>query len=128
MPSHQVNIVTCIIVAAHLALVIWVVRRRRGIRPILAANLVIAGGILWSVASSLPSEIAFAWSDPDSGWFDWKYTIVTAFETAVVLASLVAFFGRRAAKIIAWLGFAGNLALMVFVLTLKFEFKCCGYL
>ena len=128
MLSHQFNTATCVVVAAHLALVLWVVLRRRGMWPVLGVNFVFAVGVLWSVVSSVPSEIAFAWSDPDSGWFDYKNTILTVFETVILLASLLAFSGLRAAKIVAWLGFAGNFGLMVFVLTLKFEFKCCGYL
>jgi hypothetical protein len=128
MPGHQLNIATCVVIAAHLALVFWVVLRRRGMWPVLAVNSVVAVSVLWFAASSVPHEIAFAWSDPDSGWFDYKNTILTVFETAILLASLVAFVGLRLAKIVAWLGFAGNFGLMVFLLTLKFEFKCCGYL
>ena len=128
MPNHQLNAVTWAVVAAHIALVSWVVLRRRGMRPVLIVNFLFAGGVLWSVAASVPSEFAFAWSDPDSGWFDYKNTILTIFETMTFLASLLAFRRLRAAKIVAWFGFAGNLGVAVFVLTLTFEFKCCGYL
>lgn len=128
MAGHRLNAATYIVGAVHLALVLWVVYRRRGMRPVLIVNLVFASWVLWSVAANVPHEIAFAWSDPDSGWFDYKDTILTAFETPTFLASLLAFRGLTAAKIVAWLGFAGNFAISVWALTLTFEFKCCGYL
>jgi hypothetical protein len=93
-------------------------------------NFVFAAGMLWSVAPYVVSEVTFAWSDPDSDWFDYKNTILTVFEGVTVLASLLAFRGLRAGKIIAWMGFAGNfgLSLAAVVFSLTFEFKCCGYL
>lgn len=122
------NVVAWAVVVAHLALVSWVVLRRRGMRPVLVVNVVFACWVLWLVAASAPSEFAFAWSDPDAGWFDYKDTILTIFETVTLVASLLAFRRQTAAKIVAWLGFAGNLGVSVFVLTLTFKFKCCGYL
>jgi hypothetical protein len=93
-------------------------------------NFVFAAGMLWSVAPYVVSEVTFAWSDPDSDWFDYKNTILTVFEGATLLASLIAFWGVRVGKIVAWLGFAGNLALSLFAVWFSFffEFKCCGYL
>jgi hypothetical protein len=130
MSNLQLQIVTCAIVAAQLGVVLWVLLRRRGMWPALIVNFVFAAGVLWSVAPYVGSEVAFAWSDPDSDWFDYKNTILTVFEGVTVLASLLAFRGPVAARIIAWLGFAGNFALSLAaaVLAFTFEFKCCGYL
>ena len=119
-----------LVVLAQLGVLLWVLIRRRGIRPVLIANLLFAAGVLWSVASYVPGEIAFARSDPDSDWFDYKSSILTACATVTALASLLAFRGLLVAKIVAWLGFAGNFTLSVYAayFFMTFEFKCCGYL
>jgi hypothetical protein len=129
MSNLELQIVTCAVVAAQLGVVLWVLVRRRGMWPVLIVNFVFAAGVLWSVAPYV-SEVTFAWSDPDSDWFDYKNTILTVFEGATLLASLIAFWGVRVGKIVAWLGFAGNLALSLFAVWFSFffEFKCCGYL
>jgi hypothetical protein len=130
MSNLELQIVTCAVVAAQLGVVLWVLVRRRGMWSVLVVNFVFAAGVLWSVAPYVASEVTFAWSDPDSDWFDYKNTILTVFETVTVLASLLAFRGLRVAKIVAWLGFAGNFALSLFAVWFSFffEFKCCGYL
>jgi len=130
MSNLELQIVTCAVVAAQLGIVAWVLIRRRGMGPALSVNLVFAAGVLWSVAAYVPSEVTFAWSDPDSDWFDYKNTILTAFETATLLASLLAFRGPATMRIAAWIGFVGNFALSVVaaLFALTFEFKCCGYL
>jgi hypothetical protein len=130
MSNLQLQLVICSVVAAQIGVVLWVVIRRRGIRPALIVNLLFSAGVLWSVAEYVPGEVAFARSDPDSDWFDYKNTIMAAFEAATVLASLLAFRGVMAAKIVAWVGFTGNFALSLAAawLAFTFEFKCCGYL
>ena len=130
MSNLQLQIVTGAVVAVQLGVVAWVVITRRGIWPALIVNLVFAAGVLWSVVPYVASEVSFAWSDRDSDLFDYKNSILTGFETVTVLASLLAFRELLAAKIVAWLGFAGNFALSVIaaVFALTFDFKCCGYL
>jgi hypothetical protein len=130
MSNFHLQFVTVAFIAAQLAVFLWVVIRRRGLWPVLVVNVVFAAGVLWSAVPYVVSEVTFAWSDPDSDWFDYKNTILTVFEGATLLASLIAFWGVRVAKIVAWLGFAGNFALSLFAVWFSFffEFKCCGYL
>jgi hypothetical protein len=130
MSNVQLQIVTCAIITAQLGVVSWILVRRRGMWPALVVNMLFAVGVLWSIASYVPSEVAFARSDPGSDWFDYKNSILTGFEGVTALASLLAFRDPVAVKIVAWLGFAGNFALSLIaaVFALTFEFKCCGYL
>jgi len=130
MSNFQLQSATVGFIAAQLAVFLWVIIRRRGIRPVLIVNLLFAAGILWSVAGYVPGEVSFAWSDPDSDLFDYKNTIMAAFEGAVLLASPIVFWNVTVAKIAAWIGFAGNFALSLFAVWFSFffEFKCCGYL
>jgi hypothetical protein len=130
MSNLQLQIVTCAVVAAQLGVVLWVLVRRRGMRPALVVNFVFAAGVLWSAAPYVVSEVTFALSDPDSDLLDYKNTVLTGFEGVTVLASLLAFRGPVAARVVAWLGFAGNFALSLAaaLFALTFEFKCCGYL
>ena len=130
MSNLQLQIVTGAVVAAQVTVALWVLIRRRGMWPALVVNLVFAAGVLLSVAPYVASEITFAWSDPDADVMDYKNTVLTGFETVTALASLIAFRGLLAAKVIAWLGFAGNfvLSLLALLFALTFEFKCCGYL
>ena len=130
MSNLALQIASCAIVAAQLGVVAWVLVWRGGMWPALVVNFVFAAGVLWSVAPYVVSEVTFAWSDPDADLFDYKNTILTSFEAMTVLGSLLAFRDLLAARIAAWLGFAGNFALSVVaaVFALTFEFKCCGYL
>jgi hypothetical protein len=130
MSNLELQIVTCAVVAAQLAVVLWILVRRRGMWPALAVNFVFAAGVLWSVAPYVVSEVTFALSDPDSDLLDYKNTILTVFESVTALGSLLAFRNLMAARIVAWLGFAGNfgLSLAAALFALTFEFKCCGYL
>jgi hypothetical protein len=130
MSNFELQIVTCAVVAVQLAVVAWVLVWRRGIWPALIVNFVFAVGVLRSVVTFVPGEITFAWSDPDSDLFDYKNTILTGFEAVTIFASLLAFRDLLGARIVAWLGFAGNFALSLFAawFALFFEFKCCGYL
>ncbi|HTZ35314.1 MAG TPA: hypothetical protein VMB84_04765 [Stellaceae bacterium] len=130
MSNLQLQLTLCAVVAGQIGVLAWVAIRRRGPWPALLVNFVFAAGMLWSVAPYAPSEVSFAWSDPDSGWFDYKSTILTGFEAASFVASLLALRGRMAATVVAWVGFAGNFALSLVALlfAFTFEFKCCGYL
>jgi hypothetical protein len=130
MSNDESKALVCAVALIQPAVLLWVVIRRRGMRPVLIVNLLFAVGILAFVVPYLPQELASIRAGEATELFDYKNAILTAFETATLLASAFALRGALFAEIIAWFGFAGNFALsllaMLFVLT--FEFKCCGYL
>jgi hypothetical protein len=57
-------------------------------------------------------------------------TIWSSFELVTLVASALALRAWLPAKIVAWIGFAGNflLSLLAGLFVLTFEFQCCGYL
>jgi hypothetical protein len=119
-----------ILLLAQVAVLVWALVRRRGMRPILVANLLFAAAVLIFVVPQLPEELRYIRAGEATELFDCKNTILTAVELTTLVASVLAWCGFFAGKIVAWIGFAGNFALslmaMQFVLT--FKFKCCGYL
>jgi hypothetical protein len=118
------------ILLGQLAAAGWVLVRRRGMRPVLLVNLICAAAVLYLVVPYLPGEIAFIREGEANELFDYKNTILTAFETIAVIASVFAWRGVLVAKIIAWIRFAGNfiLSLAAALFFMTFKFKCCGYL
>ena len=119
-----------IILLAQAAVFGWVLVRRRSMRPVLVVNLLFALGILVFVWPYLPSEVVYIWHGGAAELFDYKNSILTAFALATLAAAVSAWRGWRPAKIVAWVGFAGNFALSLMALqfVLTFKFKCCGYL
>ena len=113
-----------------VAALLWVLIRRRSMCPVLFVNFLLVIGVLLIVLPDLSGEIAYIREGEASELFDYKSTILTAFESVTFIASVIALRGLLLAKIVAWIGFAGNFALsfaaMLFLWT--FEFKCCGYL
>ncbi len=118
------------ILLGQLAAAGWVLVRRRGMRPVLLVNLICAVAVLYLVVPYLPGEIAFIRGGETSELFDYKNTILTAFETVLLLGSAFAWCGALLGKVIAWIGFAGNfmLSLAAALCFMTFKFKCCGYL
>ena len=128
--NDALKAVVCAVALAQFGVVLWVAIRRRGMRPVLLLNLFFAAGVLVFVAPYLPQEIAYIRSGAATEAFDYKNVILTAFEGATAIASLLAFRGLLLGKIVAWMGFAGNfgLSLIAALFVLTFEMKCCGYL
>ncbi|HEU0216677.1 MAG TPA: hypothetical protein VFQ90_08450 [Stellaceae bacterium] len=118
------------IVLGQLAAAGWVLVRRRGMRPVLMVNLLCAIAVLCFVVPYLPGEIGFIGEGEASELFDYKNTILTAFEAVTLIGSAFAWWGALWGKIIAWIGFAGNcmLSLVAALFFMTFKFKCCGYL
>jgi hypothetical protein len=129
MSTEGVLVWTAILLG-ELASAGWVVVRRRGMWPVLLVNLLCAVGVLWLVVPYLPGEIAFIREGEASELFDYKSTILTAFETVTLLASGFAWRGMLLGNVLAWIGFAGNFALSLAaaLFFMTFKFKCCGYL
>jgi hypothetical protein len=118
------------ILLGQLAVAGWVLVRRRGMWPVLVVNLICAAAVLYLVVPYLPGEIAFIREGEASELFDYKNTILTAFEAIAVIGSAFAWRGVLLGKIIAWIGLAGNfmLSLAAALFFMTFKFKCCGYL
>jgi hypothetical protein len=129
MSTERVLVWTAILLG-QLAVAGWGLVRRRGMRPVLLVNLICAAAVLYLVVPYLPGEIAFIREGEARELFDYKNTILTAFETIAVSASAFAWRGALLGKIIAWLGFVGNfmLSLAAALFFMTFKFKCCGYL
>jgi hypothetical protein len=119
-----------IVLLAQVAVLVWVLVRRRGMLPILIVNLLFAATVLIFVAPQLPEELRYIRAGEATELFDCKNTILTAVELTTLAGTVLAWWGFLAGKIIAWLGFAGNfaLSLMAIQFVLTFKFKCCGYL
>ena len=128
--SVEGMLVWAAILLGQLAAAGWVLVRRRGMRPVLLVNLLCAAAVLYLVVPYLPGEIAFIREGEASELFDYKNTILTAFETVSLIGSAFAWWGALWGKIIAWIGFAGNfiLSLAAALFFMTFKFKCCGYL
>jgi hypothetical protein len=111
------------IVLIELAALLWVLIRRRGMWPVLLVNLLWAAAVLNLVLPYLSGEIAYIREGEATELSDYKNTILTAFQTATLIASGFALWGLRSGKIVAWLGFAGNFVLSLgaawFFLTFK---------
>jgi hypothetical protein len=118
------------ILLGQLAVAGWVLVRWRGMRPVLLINLICAAAVLYLVVPYLPDEIAFIREGEASELFDYKNTILTAFELVSLIGSAFARWGVLWGKIIAWIGFAVNfvLSLAAALFFMTFKFKCCGYL
>jgi len=129
-PDPVANAMVVAIPTAEAAVALWVLVRRRGMVPVLVVNLLLALAVLLFALSYLPDEIADIRAGDATELFDYKNSILTAFEVAALVASALAFRGGRTAQSLAWIGFAGNFVLSVLVVrfALTFEFKCCGYL
>ena len=130
MSDEALKAATIAVVLCEVGALLWVLVRRRGMRPVLVANLIFAISVLQFVLRYLPGEFAYIGSGAASELFDYKNTILATFETVTLLASLLAFRGGLAAMVIAWVGFAGNavLSALAALFALTFKFKCCGYL
>ena len=96
---------------AQFVLLLWVLVRGRGMGPLLVVNLLFAALELYFVAPQVPQELSIARSWGSTDWADYKMTIWSAFELATFVASALAWGGFVLAKIVAWVGFAGNFAL-----------------
>jgi hypothetical protein len=119
-----------IFLLAQVAVLVWVLVRRRGMRPILIVNLLFAAAVLILVVPQLPEELRYILAGEASEPFDCKNTILTAVELTTLGASVLAWCGFFAGKIVAWIGFAGDfaLSLLAALFVATFQFKCCGYL
>jgi len=131
--SVEGMLVWAAILLGQLAAAGWVLVRRRGMRPVLLVNLLCAVAVLYLVVPYLPGEIAFirkGEASEASELFDYKNTILAAFETISLIGSAFAWWGALWGKIIAWIGFTGNfiLSLAAALFFMTFKFKCCGYL
>ncbi len=105
-----------------LMVLMWVLVRQRGIGLVLVVNILFAGMVLFFVAPKLPQELraALAWGSSD--WVDYKVTMWSSFELVTLGVSAFAFGGFPPARIIAWIGFAGNFALSVGAMLLILKF------
>jgi hypothetical protein len=128
--SAEGVLVWAVILLIQLAAAAWVVARRRPMWPVLSLNLLLGAAVLWLVVPYLAGEVAYIREGEASELFDYKSTILTAFEGVTLVASGFAAWGVRPGKIVAWLGFAGNfvLSMAAALFFLSFKFKCCGYL
>jgi hypothetical protein len=72
---------------AHLAVLLWVLIRRRGIKPVLVINLLVAVAVLIFVMRQLPDEIRWFRSGVPTELFDYKMSIVSSFELMTLIAS-----------------------------------------
>jgi hypothetical protein len=117
MSNATLDALVIAVALAQLAVLLWVLVRRRGIRPVLAVNILFALGMLIGAGQLIREEPSLGLS-------------LCVAELVVLAGSALGFRGWLSAKIIAWIGFAVHftlsLATLLFVLT--FEFKCCGYL
>jgi hypothetical protein len=119
---------------AHTGVLVWALTRRqdaRSLHAMLTLNLVFAGALLFYVIPLLSKVLALPRSSEWRGdVLDFKGLIWCAFELVTAFSSAVAFWGWLPAKILAWLGFAGNFVLSVLAVlfALASRFKCCGYL
>jgi len=98
--------------------------------PILIVNLLFAALELFFVAPQLPQELIDARAGGSTDWFDYKVTIWSSFELVTLIASAFAWGGFPPAKIVAWMGFAGNFALSLVAMLsiLRLAVKWRGYL
>ncbi len=119
-----------LLVLAQLGVFLWTVLRWRGIRPVLVTNLLLAAAMLFFVAPLLPPEVRYILSGAATDWFDFKATIWSFFESAVLTTALLALFGIAMPTIVTWVAFAVNFAITVHGVWffMNFHFKCCGYL
>jgi hypothetical protein len=117
MSNQALDALAIAVVLTQLTVLLWVLIRRRGMRPVLAVNILFALGMLIGASQLIREEPFLGLS-------------LCVAELVVLTGSAFGFRGWLSAKIIAWIGFAVHftlsLAVMLFVLT--FEFKCCGYL
>jgi hypothetical protein len=119
-----------VIPSAHVAALLWVLIRRRGMRPILVVNVLFGLAVLAFVWPYLPDELVDIRAGDAVELFDYKNTILTALELATLAASVTAWRGWLPGRVAAWVCFGGNLLLSIAaaLFFMTFEFKCCGYL
>jgi len=130
MSNTELEVLDIAVALAQPSALLWVIIRRRGMRPILIANLLFGVAVFAFVWPYLPAELAYIRAGEASELFDYKNAILTVFEIVTLLGSAFAWRGVPAGKIVAWIGFCGNvlLSLLAVLFTLTFKFKCCGYL
>ena len=104
--THVVN------VAVQLGILLWAAAFRGGIKPILVANLIIAGTVVLYNATQWPTFIQYR---------DYALIGFNLFELAILIASGAALGGLRVPSWLIWTAFSVNfllcIALMLFVLT-----------
>jgi hypothetical protein len=103
-----------VIVLAQGAVLLWVAGFRKGIKPILVVNLIVAATVLLYNATRLPIAIHYQ---------EYRLLGLVAFECGAMIASAGALLGVRIPAWLIWLAFGVNLllsaALMIFMLTFK---------
>jgi hypothetical protein len=65
-----------IVLLAQVAVLVWVLVRRRGMRPILIGNLLFAAAVLILVVPELPEELRYIRAGEAAELFDCKNTIL----------------------------------------------------
>ena len=126
--TFQLGIVAICLV--QLAALIWAVVPRGKRSGVLVVNLLYSAGVLYLLWPYLLPEIAEAISATETDIFDYKTSIITATELAVLVSALLALARRRVPAALIWCGFAANIVLsaLVFFYAFFVEFRCCGYL
>jgi hypothetical protein len=103
-----------LIVLAHCGALLWAAGFRKGIKPLLVVNLLLAAAIVVYNIGALGPAIAHN---------DYAIMSLAGFELITLLSSICAFAGIRVPSWIIWIGFGVNfllaVALMAFVLSFK---------
>jgi hypothetical protein len=87
------------VVVAQLGALIWVLLRRRNIHAVLGVNLLFAVAVLFFVVPGLPHEVSYVLSAEHTEWLDYKGLIWSLFEVIVLISTILALFGIRAAPV-----------------------------
>jgi hypothetical protein len=118
---------------AHAGVFVWALARRgesRRLHAMLTLNLLFAAMMLFYVIPLFSKVLLLPHLGEEPGGFlDFKGLFWCLFELVTAISSAAAFWGRRPAKILAWLGFAENFAFSAFAVlfALAFKLKCCGF-